>query len=237
MLTRTSGGALRYSLPWSATSTAAQRHRRATGRRLPSLRLSSGIGLAPRRGGGLGTATQSWRGWTPRLPAARCLRGPAVGPPSSGRRLCARLGAAPQRFARGNPLRGLRRHGLALLFPAALSVLMDGCSRRASRRRAGADSCCSHPRSGFPRANHRGAGGYAPHGATGGLGAALRSATACGLPAHRLWLPPPETGPLGAGAVSGNPVRALSLVALTEVLQSQFAACGGFVRRLQCSIA
>jgi hypothetical protein len=235
MLSRTSVGALRYSLPLSATSTAAQRHRRATGRRSPTLRRSSGTALAPRRGGGLGAASQSWRGWTPRLPAARCLRGPAFGTPSSGRRFCARLGAAPQRFARGNPLRGLRRHGLALLLPAALSVLMDGCSRRASRRRAGAASCCSHPRSGFPRANHRGAVGCAPHCATGGLGAALRSATAFGLPAHRLWLPPPEAGPLGAGAASGNPTLALPLVAVTEVLQPQFAACGGFVRRLQCS--
>lgn len=74
MPTRPCGGALRCTLPSTATSNAARHHRRATGRLLPALRLASGNGLAPRQGGGLGAASQSWRGWTPHLPAARCLR-------------------------------------------------------------------------------------------------------------------------------------------------------------------
>ena len=38
------------------------------------LRPQPGTGLAPRRGGGLGAASQSWRGWTPVLPGFGCLR-------------------------------------------------------------------------------------------------------------------------------------------------------------------
>ena len=38
------------------------------------LRPQPGIGLAPRRSGGLGAASQSWRGWTPRLPSFGYLR-------------------------------------------------------------------------------------------------------------------------------------------------------------------
>lgn len=38
------------------------------------LRLQLDTGLAPRRGGGLGAASQSWRGWTPCLPSLGCLR-------------------------------------------------------------------------------------------------------------------------------------------------------------------
>jgi len=60
--------------------------------------------------GALGGTSQYWRGWTPHLPALRCLTG-CLRHPSSGRTPCGGTSSGPpERSAPGHPLKPPARH-------------------------------------------------------------------------------------------------------------------------------
>lgn len=89
------------------------------------LRLQSSTGLAPRRGGGLGVASLSWRGWTPCLPDFSCL----LAMPSAWLQRSAAVGTLP----RGRPVE-LRSRAPALRASAGCRA----CARQPGLGRAAA---------------------------------------------------------------------------------------------------
>lgn len=160
---------------------------------LPRLRRAPSTRLAPFSGGSLGATPQSCLGWTPRLLGSPCLHAKPSDWLQQSRTLSGSIGAAPLRFARGHPLCGHRQAtGLAPVSSAS-DALPHACFTTFIRSAYAAQILCSHPQNGCPRDKLCGAGGYAPHCATGSLGATLCSTTAFGLSAHCLWLPPPDT--------------------------------------------
>lgn len=189
-------------------TSGACRFRRAKGlrRRVWTRRLRShfGIGLAALRGGGLGATSQSWSGWTPRLPNFGCLRAmPAAWLQRTVAFSCCPRGrpAALRSRAPGSRAAAGRR----ACAPATLP--WSGCrptardAHSAGWRRPNA---LLAPRNRVPASAARRGGGLCPPLRAGGLGAALHSATAFGLPAHRLWPPPPASDPPGGGCGCGG---------------------------------
>ena len=167
------------------------------------LRPKTGIGLAPRRGGGLGAASQPWHGWTPSLPIFGCLRAmpwawlqrsAAFGIDPRGRPAALRSRAPALRAAAGRracapaawPGSGLR--------PTARDVRLAGFRRPDSLLAPSKRVPASKPSRGGglrpPLRDRRPWGRLA-------LGDGLRPAGAS------LVAPPPATDPLGAGAVTG----------------------------------